>query len=110
MATSRILIEDDEQDKSVRQHSFRTKYLRYSFAQDREALEDAQEPFRYILDGAYHNGVTLIPVEIVGDSLEDCVEKLRQSDPDFYLSPTLSLTGGWVCADYDVTAQVRSLV
>ena len=110
MATSKILIEDDEQNKSVRQHSFRTRYLRYSFAQDREALEDAQEPFRYVLDGAYHNGVTLIPVEIVGDSLYDCVEKLRQSDPDFYLSPTLSLTGGWVCADYDVTAKVRSLV
>src|SRR5210317_666699 len=101
MATSRILIEDDEQEKSARQHSFRTKYLRYSFA---------QEPFRYVLDGAYHNGVTLIPVEIVGNSLEDCVEKLKQSDPDFYLSPTLSLTGGWVCADYDVTANVRSLV
>lgn len=110
MATSKILIEDDEKDKSVRQHSFRTKYLRYSFAQDREALEDAQEPFRYVLDGAYHNGVTLIPVEIVGNSLEDCVEKLMQSDPDFTLSPTLSLTGGWVCADYDVTAKVRSLV
>ena len=110
MATNKIFIQDDEQVKPVRQHSFRTRYLRYSFAQDREALEDAREPFRYVLDGAYHNGVTLIPVEIVGDSLDDCVEKLRQSDPDFYLSPTLSLTGGWVCADYDVTAKVRSLV
>lgn len=110
MATTNIFIEDDEQDKSVRRHSSRTRYLRYSFAQNREALEDAQKPFYYVLDGAYHNGVTLIPVEIVGNGLEDCVEKLKQSDPDFYLSLTLSLTGGWVCADYDVTAQVRSLV
>tara|TARA_R110000803_G_scaffold91417_1_gene158798 strand:+ start:32 stop:364 length:333 start_codon:yes stop_codon:yes gene_type:complete len=110
MATSKILIEGDEQDKSVRRHSFRTRYLRYSFMQNKEAFEEAQKPFSYVLDGAYHNGVTLIPVEIVGDGLEDCVEKLKQSDPDFYLSPTLSLTGGWVCADYDVTVKVRSLM
>jgi len=70
---------------------------------------DVETGFWYVLEGTYHNGITAVPVDIAGSSLEQCVENLKNSDPNFGLS-AMAFTGGWVCADYDVTAQVRSLV
>jgi hypothetical protein len=70
---------------------------------------DAETGFWYVLEGTYHNGITAVPVDIAGSSLEQCVKSLKSSDPNFGLS-AMAFTGGWVCADYDVTAQVRSLV
>jgi len=105
-----VLIDDDEAEQIARQkHRKRVRYFRYAFAQAKEALGDTSEPFYYLLEGLYHNGETVVPVQMAGSSLEECVQKLKDADPNFGLGE-LTFTGGWVCPDYDVTAQVRSLV
>ena len=100
---------DEDEEKKVARHSKRLRFLRYAYAQVAEAFGNADEPFYYFLDGEYSNGVRGVPVQISGDSLEDCVGKLKKSDPNFGLYK-MTFSGGWVCADYDVTATVRSLV
>ena len=44
-----------------------------------------------------------------GKSLSDIVSAIQQSDPNFGLYD-MSFDGGWFVADYNVTAQVRSLI
>lgn len=100
---------DEDEEKKVLHHNKRLRYLRYAYAQVAEAFGDLDKPFYYFLDGEYSNGVSGVPVQMSGDSLEDCVGKLKKSDPNFGLY-RMTFSGGWVCADYDVTATVRSLV
>lgn len=100
---------DEEEEKKVLRHSRRLRFLRYAYAQVAEAFGNVDEPFYYLLDGVYHNGIRDVPVQISGSSLEDCVSRLKLANPTLGLD-RMSFTGGWVCADYDVTKQVYSLV
>ncbi len=105
-----VLIDDDEAEQIARQkHRQRVRYFRYAWAAISEAEESVDDPLRYLLEGTYHNGEMDVPVHIEGSDLEELVQKLKDADPNFGLDRS-SFTGGWVCPDYDVTAQVRSLV
>jgi len=109
MSTAKILNGDDEEEKAARRHAKRLRYLSYAYAQVREAIDEINAPLLYLLEGVYHNGETVVPVDITGSSLEDCVRKLKDADPTFGRDE-ISFTGGWVCPEYDVTKQVRKLV
>jgi len=101
-----------ENDDEIERRRKRHKWVSYYHAvgdQARNDMMNFDSINYYVLDGMYHNGVTVVPVKIVGHSLADCVQKLKQSDPHFGVAD-MALTGGWVCPDYDVTRQVRELV
>ena len=107
---TKVLIDEDEAEQIARQkHRQRVRYLRYAWAAMSEAEESVNDPLRYLLEGTYHNGEMYVPVHIEGSDLEECVQKLKDADPNFGVDK-ISFIGGWVCPDYDVTAQVRSLV
>jgi hypothetical protein len=99
------LEKDEEKEKRER----RRRSMGRLFAFANGAIQGIRGTNYYILDGSYHNGVVDVPVQMIGSSLEECVGKLKDADPNFGLHE-MSFTGGWVSADYGVTAQVRSLV
>lgn len=101
-----------ENDDEVERRRKRNKWVSMYHAmgdQARDDLRDFDTVNYYLLEGLYHNGETVVPVQMAGSSLEECVQKLKDADPNFGLGE-LTFTGGWVCADYDVTRQVRELV
>ena len=104
-----MIVEDGAEQIARQKHRQRLRYLRYAWAAMAEAEESVNDPLRYLLEGTYHNGEMYVPVYIEGSDLEECVQKLKDADPNFG-EGKLSFTGGWVCPDYDVTRQVRSLV
>jgi len=63
----------------------------------------------YVLEGMYFDGDRTKGVSMSGESLGDVVLQLKNSDPNFGLY-TMSFDGGWFVADYNVTAEVRSLI
>jgi len=99
-------LEKDE-EKEKRERHRRSMGRLFAFANG--AILGIRGTNYYILDGSYHNGVMDVPVQMIGSSLEECVGKLKDADPNFGVDK-ISFTGGWVCAEYDVTKQVRSLV
>ena len=99
------LEKDEEKEKRER----RRRSMGRLFAFANGAIQGIRGTNYYILDGSYHNGVMDVPVQMIGSSLEDCVGKLKDADPNFGVDK-ISFIGGWVCAEYDVTRQVRSLV
>ena len=99
------LEKDEEKEKRER----RRRSMGRLFAFANNAIQDVRGTMYYILDGTYHNGVVDVPVQMIGSSLEECVGKLKDADPNFGLHE-MSFNGGWVSADYGVTTQVRSLV
>ena len=99
---------DEEEEKKVARHKKRLRYLRYAYAQVAEAFGNVDEPFYYLLDGVYHNGIRDVPVQISGSSLEHCVSRVQLANSTLSLD-RMSFTGGWVGAHYDVTKQVYSL-
>ena len=98
-----------EKDKEKEKRERRRRSMGRLFAFANSAILGIRGTNYYILDGSYHNGVMDVPVQMIGSSLEECVGKLKDADPNFGVDK-ISFTGGWVCAEYDVTKQVRSLV
>ena len=88
-------------DKLRRRNAHKSDY-----AAVREAARSVDE---YVLKGTYFDGNDTKTVEMSGESLSDIVLKIQQSDPNFGLYD-MSFDGGWFVADYNVTAQVRSLI
>jgi len=84
----------------------RRNAVKSAYASVREASKLMNE---YILEGKYFDGTDTKYVEMSGESLSDIVSKIRQSDPNFGLYD-MSFDGGWFVADYNVTAEVRSLI
>jgi len=78
----------------------------YAYAQVAQAAKMRDE---YVLEGTYFDGNDTKTVEMSGESLSDIVSEIQQSDPNFGLYD-MSFDGGWFVADYNVTAQVRSLI
>ena len=99
------LEKDEEKEKRER----RRRSMGRLFAFANGAIQGIRGTNYYILDGSYHNGEMYVPVHIEGSDLEECVQKLKDADPNFGVDK-ISFVGGWVCPDYDVTRQVRSLV
>lgn len=100
--------DDDEVERELR----RKKWVRWYHTLGNKIMQEVRDldvSNYYILDGMYHNGVTAVPVQMIGCDLHDCVSKLKKADPNFGLHE-MSFTGGWVCADYDVTRQVRDVI
>lgn len=86
---------------------FWKKRLRaYAHAQVAESVKMKDE---YVLQGTYFDGNDTKTIEMSGESLSDIVSKIQQSNPNFGLYD-MSFDGGWFVADYNVTAQVRSLI
>lgn len=86
---------------------FYRKLLRdYAISQVAEAERMVDE---YVLEGMYFDGDHTKGVSMSGESLDDVVLQLKKSDPNFGLY-TMSFDGGWFVADYNVTAEVRSLI
>ena len=101
-----------ENDDEVERRRKRHKWVSYYHAMGDQARNDLMNFDTinyYLLEGTYHNGEMYVPVHIEGSDLEECVQKLKDADPNFGVDK-MAFTGGWVCPDYDVTAQVRSLV
>ena len=98
-----------EKDEGKEKRERRRRSMGRLFAFANGAILGIRGTNYYILDGSYHNGVVDVPVQMIGSSLEECVGKLKDADPNFGLHE-MSFNGGWVCADYSVTRQVRSLV
>ena len=101
-----------ENEDEVERERRRKKWVRWYHTLGNKIMQEVRDldvTNYYILDGVYHNGVKTVPVQMIGSSLEECVGKLKDADPNFGLHE-MSFTGGWVCADYSVTTQVRSLV
>jgi len=84
----------------------RRNALKFAYASVHEAARSVNE---YVLEGTYFDGNDTKTVEMSGESLSDIVSKIQQSDPNFGLYD-MSFDGGWFVADYNVTAQVRSLI
>ena len=78
----------------------------YAYTQVAQAAKMRDE---YVLKGTYFDGNDTKTVEMSGESLSDIVSEIQQSDPNFGLYD-MSFDGGWFVADYNVTAQVRSLI
>jgi len=79
---------------------------KFAYAAVRDAARSVDE---YVLKGTYFDGDDTKTVEMSGESLSDIVSAIQQSDPNFGLYD-MSFDGGWFVADYNVTAQVRSLI
>jgi len=79
---------------------------KFAYAAVRDAARSVNE---YVLEGTYFDGNDTKTIEMSGESLSDIVSKIQQSDPNFGLYD-MSFDGGWFVADYNVTAQVRSLI
>ena len=84
----------------------RRNALRFAYAAERAASRTVNE---YVLEGTYFDGSDTKTVEMSGESLADIVSAIKQSDPNFGLY-NISFNGGWFVADYNVTAEVRSLI
>lgn len=84
----------------------RRNALKFAYASVHEAARSVNE---YVLEGTYFDGSDTKTIEMSGESLSDIVSAIQQSDPNFGLYD-MSLNGGWFVADYNVTAQVRSLI
>jgi len=84
----------------------RNNALKFAHAAVREAFRSVNE---YVLEGTYFDGDDTKTIEMSGESLSDIVSAIQQSDPNFGLYD-MSFDGGWFVADYNVTAQVRSLI
>ena len=79
---------------------------KFAYAAVREAARSVNE---YVLEATYFDANDTKTVEMSGESLSDIVSAIQQSDPNFGLYD-MSFDGGWFVADYNVTAQVRSLI
>ena len=85
---------------------WKRQLVAYAYAQVAQAVKMVDE---YVLEGTYFDGSNTKTVEMSGESLADIVSAIKQSDPNFGLYD-ISFNGGWFVADYNVTAQVRSLI
>ena len=84
----------------------RRNAIKFAYAAMRDAARTVNE---YVLEGTYFDGSDTKTVEMSGESLADIVSAIKQSDPNFGLYD-MSFDGGWFVADYNVTAEVRSLI
>lgn len=84
----------------------RRNAIKFAYAAMRDAARTVNE---YVLEGTYFDGSDTKTVEMSGESLADIVSAIKQSDPNFGLY-NISFNGGWFVADYNVTAEVRSLI
>ena len=84
----------------------RRNAIKFAYAAMRDAARTVNE---YVLEGTYFDGSDTKTVEMSGESLADIVSAIKQSDPNFGLYD-MSFNGGWFVADYNVTAEVRSLI
>ena len=85
---------------------WKRQLVAYAYAQVAQAVKMVDE---YVLEGTYFDGSDTKTVEMSGESLADIVSAIKQSDPNFGLYD-MSFNGGWFVADYNVTAEVRSLI
>jgi hypothetical protein len=75
------------------------------------SVNDAEKDFviHYLIEGLFNDGTVTHSIQISGSDLQDCVQQLTNTYPNF-AEGEISFTGGWLCTDYDVTHKIKDLL